>query len=120
MRRAGLLDTRVALQRKTTSLSSIGEEVEAWSTLATRWADLTPTAGIETNAAQQWVAREQTDFIVRWSPEIADLSPLDRVICPASDAGDSPLSERSIYDIIAVHRIGRNDALRVRAARRTD
>lgn len=116
--RAGPLDTRVALQRKAVSYSSIGEPIEVWSTLATRWAAVSPTAGTEQNASDQWVAREQTDFLIRWSSDIADLSPLDRVICPASDASLSPVASRSVYDIMAVHELGRNESLRVRAARR--
>jgi SPP1 family predicted phage head-tail adaptor len=116
--RAGQLDTRVALQRKTTTYSSSGEPVETWSTLVERWSALRPLTGAEVNAAEQWVAREQTEFTVRWSQEIADLSPLDRVICPADDASVSPEVARSVYDIVAVHEVGRNEALRITAARR--
>jgi len=116
--RAGQLDTRVALQRKTTTYSGSGDPVDTWSTLVERWAGLRPLTGVEANASEQWVAREQTEFMVRWSQEIAALSPLDRVICPADDASLSPEVARSVYDIVAVHEVGRNEALRIIAARR--
>jgi len=116
--RAGLLDRRIALQRKSVSYSSSGTPVETWSTLVERWSAVEPITGDERNAAQQWIAREQTRFTVRWSEEIADLSPLDRVVYPADDVSSSPLPSRSIYDVIAVHEEGRHVALVIMAARR--
>ncbi len=116
--RAGTLDTRIALQRKTTSHSSSGTPIETWSTLVERWSSADPVTGDERNAAQQWIAREQTKFTIRWSQEVEDLSPLDRVICPADGASVSPISARSIYDVIAVHEEGRNKEMIIMAARR--
>jgi head-tail adaptor len=116
--RAGQLDRRVALQRKVTGYSSSGEPTESWSTLVERWAGVAPVTGDERNAAQQWVAREQTKFTLRWSPEIADLSPVDRIAFPADDAANSPLVSRSTYDIITVHEVGRHEQLVIVAARR--
>lgn len=116
--RAGTLDTRVVLQRKTNSYSPSGSPIEVWSALVTRWAAVKPVTGDERNAAQQWIAREQTQFTIRWSQDIDDLSPLDRIICPAEDAANSPVSNRSIYDIIAVHEAKRRESLIITAARR--
>ena len=116
--RAGTLDTRVVLQRSTTTLSPSGSPTDAWVSLATRWAAQKPLTGFERNGAQQWIAREQTQFTLRWSADIDDLSPLDRLVCPADDAGNSPLSNRSIYDIMAVHEPERHVSLIVMAARR--
>ncbi len=116
--RAGPLDQRIALQRKTASLSSSGEPSESWSTIAERWAAVDPVAGDERNAAQQWIAREQTKFTIRWSLALDDLSPLDVVIYPSSDAANSPPPSRSSYDIIAVEQQGRNEKMVILAARR--
>src|SRR5262245_3615934 len=118
MKRAGNLDTRIAVQRKSTSYSNTGEPIDTWSSLAVRWAAMRPLSGNEVNASEQWVAREQTEFTIRWSTEVADVSPLDRVVCPASDAGASPDVPRSVYDVIAVHEVGRNEDIRIVAARR--
>lgn len=116
--RAGQLDVRIALQRKSVTHSPSGSPIEVWSTLVQRWSSLNPLTGEERNASQQWIAREQTQFVIRWSSDIDDLSPLDRVIFPADDAGNSPISSRSIYDIVTVHTKGRNDLLIINAARR--
>jgi head-tail adaptor len=116
--RAGTLDQRIALQRKTTDYSSSGAPIETWSTLAERWSSLDPVSGLERSAAQQWIAREQVQFVLRWSPEVSDLSPLDQVIHPASDAASSPIPSRSVYDIMAVLAIGRNESIKIMAARR--
>ena len=116
--RAGTLDVRIALRRKTSSFSSSGEEIETWTTLATRWASIDPIIGDERNASEQWIAREQSRFTTRWSADIDDLSPLDLVIFPAADASNSPVPSRSTYDVIAVHAKGRNDQLVILAARR--
>jgi head-tail adaptor len=116
--RAGTLDVRIALQRKATSYSIAGDPVDVWSTLVERWSAVDPVRGDERNAAQQWVAREQTKFTLRWSAAIDDFSPLDRVIFPADDAANSPISSRSTYDVIEVHQEGRNDKVVIMAARR--
>jgi head-tail adaptor len=116
--RSGDLDTLVALQRKTVSHSPSGVPQETWSTLTSRFAALRPLLGDERNGSQQLIAREQTEFTIHWSDDIQDLSPLDRIVCPAADAASSPLNARSIYDVFGVHEIGRNTGLKVLAARR--
>lgn len=116
--RAGTLDRRIVIQRKSTTYSSSGTPVETWSTLATRWASVKPVAGDERNAAEQWIASEQTQFTVRWSNDISNVSPLDEVIFPAADASNSPVPSRSIYDVMAVHEPERHVYLTIMAARR--
>lgn len=117
--RAGDIDQRIALQRKVTSYSSSGTPEESWTTLQQCWASVAPAAGDERNASQQWVAREQTKFVMRWSSSLDSLSPLDRVVYPAGDASNSPPPERSMYNIISVHELGRRESLLVLAARQT-
>jgi head-tail adaptor len=112
----GKLDRRMALQRKSSTSSESGEEQITWATLAERWASKTPVAGIERYGGQQLEAREQVEFRLRWSTDIQDLQPTDRIIEPAQDATSPP--ERSVYDIIAVLELGRHEALRVITARR--
>lgn len=115
--RAGTLDRLVALQRKSSSPSDSGEPQITWATLAAqRWAAKMPVSGSERYGGQQFEALEQVEFRLRWSADIADLQPTDRVIEPAQDSALPP--ERSIYDIIAVLEIGRREALRVITARR--
>lgn len=120
--RAGTLDRRVALQRKSATYSDSGQPVETWQTLGTssRWASKLPVSGTERFSADQFAALEQVEFRIRWSDDISDLQPQDRLIEPASDASESPVPPRSIYDIIAVHELGRREGLRVMATRRVD
>jgi len=115
--RAGDLDRRVAFQQSTKTYSPSGELIEGWATLAQRWAAVRPLLGDERSADAQWVAREQVEFRVRWDSSIQYISPLDRVVFPASDAATE--IPRSIYDIFAVHEIGRHVALQVMAARQS-
>jgi head-tail adaptor len=114
--RAGTLDRRVALQRQSTSPSDSGEPQILWTTIAQRWALKMPVAGIERYGGEQLEAKEQVEFRLRWSLDIADLQPADRLIEPAQDASSPP--GRSVYDIIAVLEIGRHEILRVITTRR--
>ncbi len=130
--RAGQLDRRISILRKSIVLSPSGEPIETWRLLAPRlWANIIPLRGDEKSAAPQYVASEQVSMLVRWSSLLADLSPLDRVVYPAVNEdeleGSPPdivpeaeINERRMYDIIAVHEVDRREALQIQAARRVD
>lgn len=117
--KAGQLDHRIAVQRFTASSSPSGELVPTWATIGAinRWANKTPVSGIERYGSEQLEAREQVEFQLRWSDDLADLRPVDRIIEPASDAFE-PVPLRSIYDIIAVLEINRREGYRVLTTRR--
>lgn len=115
--RSGDLDRRVAIQQASITYSPSGDPVETWTTLAERWAAYKPLLGQERIGAEQWIALEQVQFTLRWDQAIKDVAPKDRVIFPASDASASPIDERSIFDIFAVHEIGRRVALQIQAVR---
>lgn len=119
--RAGRLDRRIRIERKSVSQSESGDPIETWSTLAERYASAGPVSGSERFSQPQILAEQQTEFQVRWSGDIADLSPQDRIVYPIP-APDSPAvtPDASIYDIAAVHEIGRREGLRVIAVRRAD
>jgi head-tail adaptor len=117
--RAGKLDTPIVLQRRSTTLSNTGEQILTWNSIATRWCDYKPLLGIERHSEAQWVAKEQVQFTIRWSQDIDDLSAIDRVILPASDAANSPILPRSIFDIMTVHQPDRFISMVIHAARRT-
>jgi SPP1 family predicted phage head-tail adaptor len=120
--RAGRLDRRVTIQRKSDSYSASGEPVETWSTLATRWAYVAPVSGDERFSTPQLVARQQSEFGVRWSSDISDLTPLDRIVYPpVPDTSPAPpIPSTSIYDIVEVHEIGRREGFKIIAVRRAD
>lgn len=115
--KAGQLDRRIAIQRRVVTQDAYGEENEgedAWSSLAERWASYRPIDGSERFAAEQFVAREQVEFLVRWDSSLADVTPRDRVVYPIA----APAPEAHVYDIMAVHELGRREGLRLRTARR--
>jgi head-tail adaptor len=118
--RAGRLDRRVAVQRLTTWLSGSGEPLEVWATIGgiARWASKSPVTGLERFGSQQLEAKEQLEFRLRWTGDLADLQPADRLIEPADDALAPTIPSRSIYDIIAVLEINRREGLRVLTTRR--
>lgn len=81
-----------------------------------------PVRGEERFSGEQIVGNEQIEFWVRYSSEVANLSPLDRVIHPALSE-NSPEDEpgtRRIYNILAVHEIGRREGLQIITERRAD
>jgi head-tail adaptor len=107
--RYGRLDRRVTLERKTVTHSASGAPIETWSSLATRSASVNPVSGSERFTDPQIVARDQTEFQMRWSPGIADLSPVDRITYGGN-----------VWDILAVSEIGRREGLKIIAQRRAD
>lgn len=118
--RAGKLDRKVTLQRKAVTHSSSGQPIETWETLAgRRWASVGPLQGDEKFTDPAFVAKQQVVFTLRWSRSIADFTPLDRIIYPAINEGDTPPTT-SIYDVLEVHELGRRVGWRVVGFRRTE
>jgi head-tail adaptor len=120
--RAGRIDRIITIQRKSVTYSSSGEPQETWAVLVERWwASIAAVSGDERFTGEQWVAKEQTEFRIRWSTVVADLSPLDRIIYPAPASGDMfEPPTRSIYNVMSVQEIGRMEVLQILAARRAD
>lgn len=120
--RYGRLDRRVSIQRKSSTQSASGHPVETWSTLANVSAYCDPIGGDERFTAPQVAALEQVEFGVRWRSSLADLSPKDRIVYPElEDASPAPsIAGRAVYDVLAVHEVGRRRELRIVAARRPD
>jgi head-tail adaptor len=120
--RAGRLDRKISIQRKTVTLSASGAPEETWSSLATRWAYAQPASADERYSQPQLAAKQVTEFGVRWSQDIADLSPLDRIQYPivTDTSPETPIPAGSIYDVLEVHEIGRREGFKVIAVRRAD
>lgn len=119
---AGRLDRFVTIQRKTATQDDAGQPVETWTHIGTRRtpAARMPASGNEKFLSQQFIAREQVEFHVRYSSALSDLNPLDRVVYPAlTPVSDDPV-DHHIYDILAVHEIGRNEGFKVICARRAE
>jgi head-tail adaptor len=121
--RAGRLDRFITIQRDSNSVSASGAPSKTWTTIVSRRpASMTPVKGEERFNQPQINAQEQIEFRIHYSSDVADLSPLDRIIHPAlgtDSPSDDPL-ERHIHDILAVHEIGRREGLKIITQRRPD
>lgn len=119
---AGPLDRRITIQRKTVSPSSSGHPVETWTTLATKFASFAPVRGQERFGAPAEDAQQQVQFDIRYASALAGLSPLDRIVFPPlDDQSPEPTPDpAAIYDIVAVHEIGRREGMRIIAVRHPD
>jgi len=119
--RAGKLDRRIAIQRFTSSQLPSGELVQSWATLAVRWASIGPLNVEEAPSQESFAAKERVEFRVRYESQFSDLSPNDRIVCPADDAEETTIPTRSIYDIAgAVETLGRREQIQIVAFRRSD
>ena len=93
--RAGGLDRRVTLQRKTIVQDEYGEEEEVWVDLATVFAEVRQQGGKEFLAAEQVQASKRVVFYIRHYPS---LTVLDRVAY-----------EGTLHNINEVREIARRD-----------
>lgn len=115
---AGRLDRYISIQSKIVTQSDSGEPAETWFTVdAMRPASVRPAAGAERFRQPSTVASEEVEFQIRWSANVAAMSPQYRIIYPAMSGEPA---ERDIYDILAVHEIGRREGLQIIAKRRPD
>lgn len=78
--RAGRLDRRITIQRKSTTQSDSGEEVVTWVDVKTVSAEKINTRGSERFASQQLLGHTLQIFRIRWSPDVSELSSEHRIL----------------------------------------
>jgi head-tail adaptor len=118
-------DRLITIERKTVTLSDTGDEVATWAPIVQRWwARVRPVIGgiAERFGDAQTIAIEQVHFNIPYAEAVADVAPQDRVIYPLANsaAEQQPPGNREIYDIAAVHEIGRRQELLLVTIRRRD
>lgn len=121
--RRGKLDRRITIERKVDTRDEYGEPIASWQQIGpARWASRGPIGGVERFTSDQFIAREQVEFVIQWARDLADLSPLDRIVYASHGITASPSDPINFdyYDIIEVHEIGRHEGMRIIAARRTE
>ena len=121
--RAGRLDQLITIQRKSVTASDSGDPVESWNTIVgRRAASVGAVRGEERFVAPQIVAQAQLEFRIRWSANVADLAPRDRIVYPAlsEDSPEDVPDTTRIYDVQQVNEIGRREGLQIIALQRTD
>ena len=107
--RAGDLDRRIAIERFTEMRDPFNNPVKSWHELVTVWAAKTDVSDGERLAAQEVGAEISTRFRIRWSPQVSDIDPKDRV-----------RFEGRIYDIAGVKETGRREGLEISAVARPE
>jgi SPP1 family predicted phage head-tail adaptor len=98
--RAGKLDRRITIERKTVTLSDRGQETLTWSTLATVWAEKRENTGSERFAREQIVGATLVTFRIRWSDAVSAVTVEDRVGF-----------DGRTFEIMAVREIGRREGV---------
>lgn len=103
------LDRRITLQRATVTRGDFNQEIETWNDLATVFAHRRDASASEGYRAQEIGAQLSTRFTIRWSTDVADLNPRDRVIYAGV-----------VHDITGVRETERNRWLEVDCVARPD
>lgn len=98
----GPLNRRIRIERATVTVNGRGNEVRAWGPLATIWAQRLPQRAIEGWKASGTAAELETAWRVRWSTQVADVSPADRIVFGAQ-----------VMAILGVTEIGRREGLEI-------
>ena len=106
---AGRLDRRIVIQRATTSADAFNQPLETFAALATVWAAAVPVSDGERMKAGQTLAGKMTRFTIRYSSEVADVDPRDRIVF-----------DGRTYDIAGVKELGRREGLEITATARAE
>lgn len=99
---SGSLNRRATFQRATVTFNSFNEEVETWATLASVYIHRRDASAGESYRAQEVGGKLSIRFTIRYSTQVADLNPRDRVVY---DGG--------VYNITGVREVKRNRWLEV-------
>lgn len=100
--RAGLLDRRITIQRKSITQSDSGEEVVTWATVATVWVQKIENRGEERFAARQFVGHAIRTFRFRWSSVAKEVTTEHRIVF-----------DGRAFDITDVREVGRREGIEV-------
>lgn len=110
---AGKLDRRIRIERATETRSATDGSVSLeWVLLAETWARVEPLSGREFFEAQQWAAKADTRFTVRWSSALGELVTPDET-CRI-------VYEERAYNIRSVAELGRRIGLVIIAEARAE
>lgn len=95
--RAGTLDRRITLLRRSQTRNAYGEQVETFTEYATVWGQRLDVTGREMFASKGTIAENSAQFRLRYR---SDVLYTDRLQCDGVE-----------YDIVQVAELGRRDGL---------
>ena len=107
--RAGELDRRITLQRATVTRDGLNNPVETWGDYATVWAKYEPVSDGEKFRAGERASEIGARFMIRYSSQVADVSPKDRILFGGRE-----------FAITRVKEIGRRVGLEITVVGRDD
>jgi SPP1 family predicted phage head-tail adaptor len=93
---AGELDRRITIQRATVAYNEFNEPVQTWAHLVTVSAMCRDASAAESYRAQEVGAEITARFTIRWSSDVKDVNPRDRVSFEGRE-----------YNITGVRNVGR-------------
>jgi SPP1 family predicted phage head-tail adaptor len=106
---AGQLDRRITILRATVAADAFNEQVQTWEDIATVWAHAAPVMDAEKQRAGETLASKSYRFTIRYSSDVADVDPRDRVTF-----------DGRTYDVQGVKQIGRREGLEITATARAE
>ena len=106
---AGELDRRITIRRAVLTPGDFNEPVPVWSDLVTVWASVRDVTDVEQLRAQEVGASVSTRFKIRWSSDVANVDPRDRIAYGGRE-----------YDITGVRELGRRRWLEISAVARAE
>lgn len=107
--KAGELDREVTLRRATVTKDEYNADVETWADLVTVWGSKKDISDGERIAAAATGASITTRFRIRYSADVAGVTPEDQLVC-----------EGRTYNITGVKEVGRREGLEITATARAD
>jgi SPP1 family predicted phage head-tail adaptor len=106
---AGRLDRRITILRAAVAADAFNEQVQTWGDIATVWAHAAPVMDAEKQRAGETLASKSYRFTIRYSSDVADVDPRDRVTF-----------DGRTYDVQGVKEIGRREGLEITATARAE
>lgn len=103
------MDRRISILKDFAEANTLNEPVPEWGTHATVWARCEPIRDGERWQAGEHIADKGYRFTIRWSREVWDVDPKDRV-----------MFEGRHYDIKGVKELGRRDLIEITATARAE
>lgn len=102
--RAGRLDRRITIKRKSITQNDFGEEITTWVTVATVWAQKIEARGAERFSAQQFIGHAVTTFRIRWSTTVSEITAEHQISFDGRD-----------FDVTDIREIGRREGIEIDA-----
>lgn len=103
--RPGRMDRRVVLQRQIEPQNEYGEVEPIWTDQMSVWAQVQPIRGSERFQAEGLQTEATTEFLLRYSPTVAAMTPKNWRI----------VYKEQHYDIEEVQELGRHDGVKILA-----